>query len=185
MIEQGFSLLQEGHYEDAIETFSTALALDDKIDSPHRGRGLAHLRLEQADKAEQDFLAAKTLNPKEPENWTGLALSLAVQNKIYEAIRTYEELLQMDPTFVQAYIQLGLLQFKIGAISKGRDVLKQALAHRPTLEQRRMIEATLKEQEKLDKNRYYRPDFDRLNRQTQSSTRGGSILNRIRKFFQS
>jgi hypothetical protein len=56
------------------------------------------------------------------------------------------------------------LHLKIGAIAKGKDLLNEALRRRPSLAERRGIEAALAEQEKLDKKRYYRPDFEALRR---------------------
>ncbi len=164
MITQGFSQLQEGKFEDAVETFSACHAIELGDDRPLRGRGLAFIQIGNPKAAEADFLSALNINRREPENLMGLGVSLAMQNKIYEGIKAFEELLALSPDYVPGYIQLGRLQLKIGAITKGRDYFKQALMHKPSLEQRRMIEAVLKEQDKLDAGRYYRPDFDKLSK---------------------
>lgn len=169
MLEQGFSELRDEKFEEAVETFSACHALETKNDSALRGRGLAYIRLDKAALAENDFRVARDLNNKEPENWMGIAVSLAMQKKIYESITIYEDLLRFMPNYVPGYIQLGRLQFKMGVISKGRDYYKKALNLRPTPEQRRVIEATLKEQVKLDQKRFYRPDFEQLRAQSATS----------------
>ena len=181
-LEQGFSLLREGMFEDAIDTFTTAIALDPACDQALRGRGLARLQLKQYAPAEADFAAAFKSKPADPENAMGLGLSLAVQNRIYDAMKVYEELIAQVPTHVPAHVQLGTLEFKIGAIAKGRDYLNKALTLRPTLAQRRAIEAALKEQEKLDKGRYYRPDFERLNREAPESAFSRVIKKALSRF---
>jgi tetratricopeptide (TPR) repeat protein len=165
MVQQGFSSLREGGFEEAIESFSAAHLLATDDDRPLRGRGLAYLQLGNSTSAESDFLRACQLNGHEPENAMGLGVCFALQNKIYDALKIYEELIIQHPDFIPGYLQLGRLHLKIGAITKGRDVFKEALSHRPTLVQRRTIEAILKEQDQLDKRRYYRPDFERLSKE--------------------
>ncbi len=169
MIEQGFKNLREGQFEEAVETFSACHAIEPRDDRALRGRGLAYIQLKNALSAETDFKLAITLNSDEPENQMGFALTLAMQNKIYEAIGIYEELIHQNPGYILAYLQLGHLQLKIGTISKGREYFKKALTLRPTLEQRRLIESILKEQSKLDANRFYRPDFEQLRKQQPST----------------
>lgn len=163
MREQGYEQLRDGYFEDAIETFSALHAVEANDDAALRGRGLAFMRLGKADFAEADFRLASRINAGEPENRSGLAISLAMQNRIYEAIAVYEDLLIERPDYVPAYLQLARLHLKIGAIIKGRDVLQEGLRRRPNLDQRRLMEALLKEQRILDKNRYYRPDWQKLN----------------------
>ena len=180
MIEQGFGYLEEGRFEDAIEVFSAAHLLDGRDDRPLRGRALANVRIGHAVVAESDFRAARDLNSDSPDNWMGVGLSLAMQNKIYEAIAIYEELLHRKPDYLQAHIQLGRLYFKVGVIAKGRDFFQKALTLRPNLAQRREIETVLREQDKLDHNRYYRPDFGRLARE---GTPLANLTGRIINFF--
>jgi Flp pilus assembly protein TadD len=91
MIEQGFAQLREGQFEEAIETFSACLVIESRNDSALRGRGLAHLQLNHPTESEADFRLAHEVNSSEPENWMGLGVSLAMRNKIYEAIRVYED----------------------------------------------------------------------------------------------
>src|SRR5258706_14983240 len=136
MMEQGYSQLRDGSFEEAIETFSACHALEAHDDRSLRGRGLAFSQLGDPAAAEKDFRQACDLNKTEPENLMGLGMSLAMQNKIYEAIKFYEELLDLHPSFIPGYLQMGRLQLKVGAISKGKEYLKKALAHRPTLAQR-------------------------------------------------
>src|SRR2546421_429981 len=131
LLEQGFSHLREGQFEEAAEIFLTCQVVAPRDDRSYRGRGLAHLQLKEPMLAEADFAAARNLNHTEPENWMGLGLSLVMQNKIYEAIKVYEDLLAWNPDHIQGHLQLGLLQFKIGAIVNGREYFKRALGLHP------------------------------------------------------
>ncbi len=164
-IARGTARLQEGLFDDSVDAFTGALAETPNDPRALQGRAMARFQMKDWVAAESDFAAAKKADETDPKNWAGLALSQAMQNKVYPALALFEDLLKRWPDFTEARIQLGLLCLKVGAIAKGRDHLRDALNTRPTLPQRRLIETTLKEQDKLDANRYYRPDFDRLRAQ--------------------
>lgn len=165
MLAEGYQQLQAGGIEKAIEVFSTCLVMEPREARAFRGRGFCHAQLKQWDKAADDFSSAKQINPDDVDSWIELGISLAMQNEIYPAIRVFEELLAMHPGSSKAHLQLGLLYLKLCMIRKGRDELQAAVACHPTLAQRRLIEETLYEQDKLDRGRYYRPDFEALHRQ--------------------
>jgi len=162
MLEQASEQLKAGSFETAIEAFSACLLVSPQESAAFRGRATARFQLKDWKHAAADFKCAYELDPSEPESGLGLGLTLAMQNEVYPAIAVYETLLQKHPNYVRAYIQLGVLHFKLAAIAKGRDYLQEALKHHPTLEERRYIEAALINQDKLDRNRYYRPDFEAL-----------------------
>ncbi|MBI3292351.1 MAG: tetratricopeptide repeat protein [Elusimicrobia bacterium] len=159
---QGYSQLKAGAFEEAVETFTASLAVAPERAEAFRGRALAQFQLKAWPSAASDFRRAKALNPQELDNWVGLGMSLAMDHQIYEAIEVLETLLVQHPSYVRGHIQLGLLYFKVGIITKGREQMQQALANRPTLADRRFIESVLKEQGRLDRKRYYRPDFEAL-----------------------
>ena len=189
LMKQAFDQLTEGRVEEAVETFSTALAIEPHEAGALRGRGLAYLQLKRYSLATADFTAARDLSPDESDNWVDLGISLAMDNKMYPAIDVFETLLARQPECVRGHLELGLLHLRLGAIPRGQAHLQKALACRPTLEQRRLIESTLHEQDTLDKKRYYRPDFEALHQQRQQQPSLGlvsgvrKLLQRLRKHF--
>ena len=134
-----------------------------------RGRALALVQLKRWQAAAQDFSKARELDPDTLDNWVGLGLSLASEGQVYRAIAVFDDLLAKHPRYVRGHIQAGLLYYRICATAKGRRHLETALACRPSLEERRLIERILREQAALDQRRYYRPDFDALRRGQQES----------------
>jgi Tfp pilus assembly protein PilF len=97
-----------------------------------------------------------------PDERIALAMRYVADYKIYPAIGELENVVREHPHYVKAYVHLGLLHFKLVAIAKGREYLQKALACNPTPEERQLINSALSEQNKLDQNRYYRPDFEAL-----------------------
>ena len=173
LMKQAYDQLTEGRFEEAVETFSASIAMGSQEAQALRGRGLAYLQLKRWSLATADFTAARDLAPEDPNHWVELAISLARDDKAYEAIDVFEELLHQQPQCARAHLELGLLHIRLGAIPKGREQLQQALTCRPTLEQRRRIESMLHEQALLDRKRFYRPDFEALHRQRQAKSSAG------------
>ena len=170
LISQGYEQLAEGRFEEAAETFSAALLVDSRQAQALRGRGLARLQLKQWAVAAADFSAAMRMDPNTQENWVALGLCQAAEGEFYPALNTFEALLTRWPGYVRGHIELGLLHFRLGAIPKGRQCLQQALTCRPSLAERRSIESMLREQDRQDTKRYYRPDFEALHRQQRSTS---------------
>ena len=168
-MEQAYAQLQEGQFEAAVETFSASLALGPRTSQALRGRAQAYGRLRRWSLAAADFEAARDLDPNDTDAWADWGISLAHNQQIYPAIDAFDALLAKHPMCVRGHMELGKLYLQIGAIPKGCQQLQQALAYQPTLEQRHAIEALLHEQQKLDKKRAYRPDFEALHRAEQQT----------------
>ena len=157
------ALLSAGALQEAVHGFSACLESEPANAAAYQGRALAHFQLQRWSAAIADFTRAKELQPADNENWVGLGMSLAMESRIYEAIDVFEALLAAQPDYVRGRIQLGLLYYQLAAISRGRQQMERALAARPSVAERRLIERTLREQKHLDRTRYYRPDFEALN----------------------
>ena len=170
MRTEAYQQLREGFFEKSIDSFSACLSLAPEDAGSLQGRAIARFQIKDWAGAESDFSRAKSLAMDDAENWIGYGMTLAMQLKIYPAIAELEAAIAKWPDLVRAYIQLGLLHLKIGAITKGKDMFQEALKHRPTLAERRFIEAQLNEQNKLDAKRFYRPDFHALNMRPQDSS---------------
>jgi len=181
MIDQAYELLMGGNFEDAVKAFSNCLSLEPQEARIYRGRGVAYFQLKRWKLAITDFEKARQLDYEEPSSWMGLAMSFVMDSKIYEAIDVYEKLLARKPRFIRAHIQLALLYYRLGIISKGHHQLDIALNSGSTLTERKRIEDLKNEQLALDKKRYYRPDFQALREQNQAGS--FSFLKEFTKLF--
>lgn len=170
MIDQAYERLMGGYFEDAVKAFSDRLSLEPEEARIYHGRGAAYFQLKKWKLAIADFEKAMQLDYEEPSSWMGLAMSLVMDSKIYEAIDVYEKLLARKPRFIRARIQLALLYYRLGIIGKGHHQLDIALDFGPTFNERKRIEDLKNEQLALDKKRYYRPDFQALREQNQAGS---------------
>ena len=172
--------LNEGCFEDALERFDHYLLFRPEEAKAYYGRGMAHFQLKKWPDAINNFKKADELDPEDLESWVGLAMSLAGNDEIYEAIKVFETLLTRHPQYVRGHIQLGQLYYRLGVISKGHAQMDRALNSRPSLSERRLIEQLQKEQKMLDKKRYYRPDFEELRKQNKSQD---SFIEKVIAYF--
>ncbi|MBI1884036.1 MAG: tetratricopeptide repeat protein [Chlamydiae bacterium] len=182
MLENAYQKLKEGYFQSAVEAFTECLARDSLQADAYHGRAQAHFQLKNWSLALSDFTKAKELKEENLENWIGVAMSLAMDHKIYEAIEVLDTLLVHHPKYVRGYIQLGQLYYRLGVIRKGNEQMEKALACDPSLSERRTIERLQREQKELDKRRFYRPDFEALRRNNQNSSRG-HWFEKVKRFF--
>jgi len=184
LLQEAVQQLNAGRFEEAVEAFSAVLRINAGMAEALRGRGLASMQLRRWSQAAADFRAATAAAPDEADNWVDLGVCLALEDHIYPALEVFEALLAKQPDCVRGHLELGLLYLRLGAIPKGRQQLRQALASRPSLAHRRAIESILEQQNKLDHKRFYRPDFEALNQQRQGSSKVG-WLGRLRTLLRS
>ena len=172
LLGQAAEQLSDGRLDEAVATFSSVLAMAPQEVAALRGRGVAYGQLKRWVDAAADFLAARDLKPEDWDIWVDLAISLATEHQMYPAIDVLDTLLAKQPDFVRGRIELGLLHLRLGAIPKGCQELQRALASRPSPAQRQLIQSVLHEQERLDKKRIYRPDFEQLHQQSGPALEG-------------
>ncbi len=180
-LEKAYAILREGRFEDAVENFTECLSDFPNEANAYRGRALAHFQLKNWSSSNSDFSKAMAFNPLDLENWVGYGMTLAIGDKIYEAIDVFETLLKRHPAYVRGHIQLGLLYYRLSLIRKGTEQMDLALAARPSLAERRSIEKFKAEQKELDKKRYYRADFEALNRSNRSFS--DSWIRKVKKLL--
>jgi tetratricopeptide (TPR) repeat protein len=170
-LDRAYALLRQGLFDEAIDGLNACLSSEPDNVSALRGRGVAYFQMRKWGAAAADFSRVRDLDPEDLEGWVALGASLAMDLKVYPAIEVLETLVEKHPTFVRGRIQLGQLYFRLCVTAKGRLHMEAALASRPTLAERKIIEKTLEEQKKLDKKRYYRPDFEALRRRVREEGR--------------
>ncbi len=182
MIEEAQQKLKEGYFEKAIKAFEECIVSNPLQADAYLGRALAYFQLKNWTAALSDFTKARELDSDNLENWIGVAMSLAMSNKVYEAIDVFDTLLKNHPNYVRGHVQLGSLYYRLGTITKGHQQMEKALASDPSLSERRMIEKLYKEQKELDKKRFYRPDFVALREKNRLAASEG-LLRKIIDFF--
>jgi len=112
--DRGYSLNGQGNYRGAIETLLQAVALDSTgdcgtgIGGNAQGEiGYAYLRSGDTINAYKYLDKSIVLNPSNPLPRQNKAVLLSMQKKYDDAVKTLDELIQLRPEFIDAYVQRG------------------------------------------------------------------------------
>ena len=113
---KGYYMIGQRNYPVAIESLLKAIEIDSSgncgtgIDGNAHGElGYAYLRNGDTTNAARYFDKSIILNPTNPFPRQNKAVMLSMQNKNDEAYKLLEELIQLNPNFIDAYVQRGFL----------------------------------------------------------------------------
>jgi tetratricopeptide (TPR) repeat protein len=113
---KGYYMIDQRNYPVAIESFLKAIESDSTGDCGTGMKGKAHgelayayLRSGDTTKAATYFDKSIALDPTNPFPRQNKAVMLSMQNRNDEAYRLLDELIQLRPGFIDAYVQRGFL----------------------------------------------------------------------------
>jgi len=105
----GFSYLKMGRYGEAIKPLSAAIELGDRDSTTFGLLGFCHSTMNWNTTAEAAYRQAILFQPENPDWRLGLVKALIAQEKLNEANRLVEEVLQRDPSAVEMWeLQAGI-----------------------------------------------------------------------------
>jgi Flp pilus assembly protein TadD len=121
----------EERREEAITSYSKALALDKTSAAAHNGLGILYLRAGEWNKAQEQFEAACRLPPTLPEAHTNLGVVLSQLGKLDEAAREHRRAIELAPQLVDAYGNLGQVEIGRGDYARAAECYRNVLRLRP------------------------------------------------------
>jgi tetratricopeptide (TPR) repeat protein len=110
---------------------NTAQVLGEIAERSYLARGSAHLAMRNLPAARQDFDAARQIAPGDPAVYNSLALVAVEENKVAEALASFENALRVDATNFTALNGLLTLYVKNNEIDKAQARLDQMLGSNP------------------------------------------------------
>jgi predicted O-linked N-acetylglucosamine transferase (SPINDLY family) len=127
----GNVFLNLGSYEQAIESYSTALKLKSNYEEALYSRGLAYQRVSQLDQAEADYSGALNINPKHIGTLTNLGNVLQLQKRYGEAIAIYGKAIDLNLPFAEPFNNRGNLYHEQRRFEEALADFDKALAINP------------------------------------------------------
>jgi tetratricopeptide (TPR) repeat protein len=97
-----------GLYDDAIEAFTSAIALHPNFAQAYNNRGFAYKNKGQHDRAIEDYSKAIALDPNDIIAYTNRGLAYADKGQHDRAIEDYSKVIVLDPNDIIAYTNRGL-----------------------------------------------------------------------------
>jgi len=115
---RGYVLYWTGNYDQALQEYKAALAINDKLWDLHYSMGVVYRILNEYDLAQQEMLAAMAFNPGNPDIPTDLSRTYAAQGQFGKAAQYAEEAVKAEPTNPRLHGNLGFMYYKNGEFDK-------------------------------------------------------------------
>lgn len=114
LITKSYYLIELEQFKEAINTTDEGLNLDcyDSHLSLYINKGLAHIRLEEYEKALEVYNEAIKHYPKYYLLWYNKGIALENLGKIEKAVEAYQNTITLNPTYARPHLQLGNICYK-------------------------------------------------------------------------
>ena len=129
----GSLLAQEGHFDQAIESYTKSIESDSGFYSAYIGRGKALFARDNTSKAEvdlekalKDFEMAKSLKPNAAEPYLRIGLIHYERKEVKEAIELYQQALDHESHYAEASNALGQAYVQTGQLERAIPHFKDA-----------------------------------------------------------
>jgi tetratricopeptide (TPR) repeat protein len=126
-------------WQDAIEAYNKALAIDEEFAPPYNQLGYALRNLGDFDGAAKAFKRYTELIPDEPNPYDSYAELLMKVGKFQDSIAQYEKALEVNPNFTASYVGIAHDWTFLGEFEKARASLARALFIAPNDSERRQV----------------------------------------------
>ena len=127
----GVALLEQFKHREGAEQFRRALALDPKLALARINLAVALFNVPDLAAAQKEAEAAATASPNAPQPAYLLGLIARQQNRVEDAIASFQRVLRLDPRDVGANVNLGQLYAQQRKYAEAAAALRTALEEEP------------------------------------------------------
>jgi len=107
IIETGFTLWEEGEFDQALEIFQQVVALDETSDRIWSGLGHCYWSLGEFDQALEAFTQATNIDGYNPGHWSNIGLCLRDLKQYDRAINAFKIAVKLNPDYAPAINEWG------------------------------------------------------------------------------
>ncbi|WP_159788086.1 CHAT domain-containing protein [Sodalinema gerasimenkoae] len=130
-VERGVSFWSAGVFEEALESFDRALALNPNLYQAWGNRGNALSKLGRYEEALESCDRALALNPKDDVAWLNRGAALGHLGRYEEALESYDRALALNSKFDWAWHNRGIALGHLGRYEEALESCDRALALNP------------------------------------------------------
>ena len=128
---RGIDLTTAGKYDEAVDLFTRAIALDPDNPGLRYNRGEALRRAGRNHEARVDLQAALAAEGESPGLLLALGLVAYESDDYALAISDYRRAIELDPSFAEAWNNLGVVEFRSGMYGPARENFAKAVKLNP------------------------------------------------------
>src|SRR3972149_8126421 len=107
LVEKGFQYALNGEFDDAIEAYTAAIALDQNYAMAHNYRGHIYYLQRKYEEAIEDFNKAVTIDPNDSSHYISRGEAYTDKHQYDKAIEDFNKAISLDPENAQTYIDRG------------------------------------------------------------------------------
>ncbi|MBN1230628.1 MAG: tetratricopeptide repeat protein [Anaerolineales bacterium] len=112
LFTRGYVLEMTANYDEAIEYYNKALAINRNIADIHLSKGRVYRAMDDYEEAINAFVQANALNPEDPLPDTYMALTYLTYGEYAKAVQAAEKAAQEDPSNPYRYGNLGVAYYR-------------------------------------------------------------------------
>ncbi|ORX55657.1 TPR-like protein [Hesseltinella vesiculosa] len=120
-----------GDSQGALDYLNKAIEADPKYVQSYIKRSSIYIEQQDIGSAFKDFETAISVNPNDPDVFYHRGQIRYISGDYESAANDYSESVDLDDTFVFAHVQLGVVQYKMGSISKSMTTFNNTLQKFP------------------------------------------------------
>ncbi len=120
---RGYVLFNTGNFDEAIQAYRAAIAINDKLWDLHYSLGVVYKMQGEYDLAVQEMLTGVALNPTNPDILTEISRTYATEGQYGKAIQYAQQALSLDPTNPRLHGNLGVMFYQNDEYNKAIDEL--------------------------------------------------------------
>jgi tetratricopeptide (TPR) repeat protein len=120
---RGYVLFNTGNFDESIQAYRAAIALNDKLWDLHYSLGVVYKMQGEYDLAVQEMLTGVALNPTNPDILTEISRTYATEGQYGKAIQYAEQALSLDPSNPRLHGNLGVMYYQNDEYNKAIDEL--------------------------------------------------------------
>lgn len=124
---RGYILWNTANYEEAIQQYKAALAINDKIPDLHMALGYNYHFIGEYDQAVQHFLQAVALNPTDPIAPYEISRTYAAVGDFSKAVQYADQAVKAAPQNPKMHANLGVMYYKNNQLDQAIDELSLAV----------------------------------------------------------
>ncbi len=125
--DQPLSLYRQNRIEESLRLISKGLSIDPRSVAWHNLAGWCHYRLNDLEKAKEEFLICRDVDSTEAETLTGLSYVKINRGEAQEALDCYREALKISPKSRDALVRYGICLYSFGRAAEAKEVLEYVL----------------------------------------------------------
>ncbi len=145
----GFVLDRQGKYEEAVENYDKALALDPNCASAHFNLAVSLLRRDELDESAAHYKEALRVKPNAATH-NGLGFVLSRQGKLDDAVVQFREAIRTDPSYMASYNNLAGSLLKQGKLEEAESYYRTSLTENPSASLHNNLGIVLMKLDRLD-----------------------------------